>query len=196
MKYRNGAKRIGTGVLVGDHHVLTAGHNVLSPSDGWAKEITFAAGQDGDVKPFDGAVGGSRVATFREWDRGDRRYDIGMVILKRRVGEKTGWMGMLQAPDATLNTTKLSLCGYPQSKGGVTLWGDREPVTADPHHLTYDTETAKGESGAGLWARFDSVGLSDEMVAGVHVVRRHSRKLGVRLTAELLDAFVTWLNTY
>jgi V8-like Glu-specific endopeptidase len=123
MSFPNGKVYIGSGTMVNKHHVLTAGHCVYSPRDGgWATSVIFqAARNDGNV-PF-GSVNATRLLSVTGWtNNNDARYDMGMLILNRDLGNHTGWKGIITGPNKILNRHRVNVSGYPGDKGGRQMW--------------------------------------------------------------------------
>ena len=101
MIFPNGRRYIGSGTMVGRHHVLTAGHCVYSRADGgWAKQISFEAARNGNVRPF-GTQSAIRLLSVEGWTSAEAtEFDMGMLILDGDVGDRTGYMGVITGPAA------------------------------------------------------------------------------------------------
>ena len=71
----------GTGFVVGDRCVLTAGHCVHDQTFGWASSIVVYPGYDGSTAPF-GQETSSDLAACRGWvDSANRDVDCGAIFL-------------------------------------------------------------------------------------------------------------------
>lgn len=112
-----------SGAMVGPRHMLTCSHVVQwlpNNSAGW---IRFApAYYDGD-EPF-GAAWGTRIY----WEgrkvfgpsisRSEAQHDYVCVVLDRRIGDLTGWMGSRSWSDSWDGGSYWSHVGYPGDLGG------------------------------------------------------------------------------
>ena len=127
MEFINGKKYLGSGALVGPHHVLTAGHNIYSHKQyknkdlGWAVHVTFIPAQNEDKEPF-GQVESSILLAHKDWIDGESKqarkdFDLAMIILEKAIGYQTGWAGLLCAPDDTISKFIINVTGYPGDKG-------------------------------------------------------------------------------
>jgi len=116
---------IGTGVLIGPNHVLTAGHNVYDFSrGGWASSIIFTPAQHKSFKPFGDSKGVS-LRTFKGWinrNKDSEDYDMGVVILDNSIGYQSGWMSLLDPSNAVLDENpSLTIAGYPDKTKHIKI---------------------------------------------------------------------------
>lgn len=106
----------GSGVMVGPRHLLTVSHIVQwnSNSTGW---ISFSPASFDGVAPF-GTAWGSRVyyrvkVTGPTINRNEGQHDYVVVVLDRRMGDLTGWMGTKSWSDSWDDDAYWTHVGYP-----------------------------------------------------------------------------------
>lgn len=119
-----------TGTLVGPRHVITAGHCLYLGNNTWY-DFTVIPGRDGSLWPF----GSTQMSDTEGLNQGFRWYwipdpaftqypdwfsglDIGIIVLPQRLGDVTGWMGVVARSDATLSAQWHTNYGYPGGGGG------------------------------------------------------------------------------
>lgn len=206
--YFGDEKKTGSGILVGPHHVLTAAHNLYQNKQ-WVTKIIFSAGRKGKKYPF-GQVEALTLLCPLEWIQGKPgkdKYDFGMVILKEEVGVKTGWAGLLCAPDIYFEKWEVSVTGYPGEKRGndyykVQMWEQREYLeekNLSPDMINYSITTSPGQSGGAIWRLWPypcATGLGIFTI-GVHTDGSPGgRNHGVRLKKDNFDQIVRWISQY
>ena len=110
--------------MVGPHHLLTCGHNVYDTKvKAWADEITVYPALNEAQAPF-GFAKAIKAYTFSNWtERGERQYDIALLILDKSIGKETGWGGLLSEEDQELSKEEVNIYGYPGDKGFKQMWG-------------------------------------------------------------------------
>lgn len=184
-----------SGVVVGPRHVLTCSHAVQWLPGNTAGWIRFApASYDGN-EPF-GAAWGTRIY----WEgrkvfgpsisRDEAQHDYVCIVMDRRIGDITGWMGSRSWSDSWDGGSYWSHIGYPGDLGGqrpsfengIALDGsfwDREVHT----RIFHKADVWPGQSGGpffGWWSgesgprvvADQSAHNSDENIAsgGAHMV--------------------------
>jgi V8-like Glu-specific endopeptidase len=196
MTFPNGAHYIGSGTMVGRHHVLTAGHCVYSREDGgWATQMTFEAARNLDDRPF-GTQSAIRLMSVTGWtEKGSSDFDMGMLILGDQLGDRTGYMGVITGPDAMLQRYRVNVTGYPGDKGGTTLWTHADAIKAvAAERLLYDIDTMGGQSGSGVWSSWN--GHSGEKVCSIHTTGQSSGNGATRISRRKFDRIVDWLTHF
>lgn len=170
----------GTGFLIGQRILLTAGHCVL-PGPGFPDPtaIEIRPGRSGPREPFAdrfGPVHAERISLHTHWSNGfDPRFDVGAIHLSAPVGEALGWFRVgVRTPD-TLRRRWANVTGYPGDK--VTPTGSGQLYAAEQwHHATpisevhdgrvyYPADTFAGQSGAPVYIIEDD---NRPTVIGVH----------------------------
>ncbi len=105
-----------SGVMVGPRHLLTVSHGIQwnSNSTGW---IRFTPASFDGAAPF-GTAWGTRVY-YRlkvygpSLSRNEMQHDYVVVVLDRRIGDVTGWMGTKSWSDSWDNNAWWAHVGYP-----------------------------------------------------------------------------------
>jgi len=184
----DGKTYIGSGALVGPHHLLTCAHNVYNDQKKrWAQEINCYPALNDSYAPF-GEAKAVKVYTFTDWtDRGDKHYDIALLILNHSIGKFTGWGGLLCTSDAELTQEKVNIVGYPGDKGMRQMWGMEHTLDKiSPEEFEYSIDTCPGQSGSAIW--IDKFG--NPMILGVHTLGGDSANYGVRISEQKFSKIV------
>lgn len=191
IKAANGSSFLGTGFFIGPRTVATAGHCVfLRDNGGWAREIKVSPARDGSSTPY-GTVGSSNLRSVRGWVVGRKRaYDYGAIILPRSFRQPAiGAFGFAAYPDAMLRQGKLNTAGYPGDKPSGTMWyHGRVAKSVAARVITYDTDTAGGQSGSPVWQRRGNT----RTVVGVHTNGSPAGNSATRITQPVFKNFMTW----
>ncbi|WP_075261538.1 SEL1-like repeat protein [Candidatus Odyssella acanthamoebae] len=219
-KTGRGAKQVlvGSGILVGPNHVLTAGHNLynrnyINPPQ-WATKVFFTPGRAPGIErnsfPF-GCSKGSILLCPKKWVKRspDDNYDFGMVILDRPLGNNAGWSGLIYAPDLFFNQWRITVTGYPGNQGSAdyysaSMWEKEADVKEgwfDKEVIRYEILTSEGQSGGAIWRKWLTPSQPDQeiiLTTGIHtnVSKRPNMNQGVRLTKEKFELIVNWIRAY
>lgn len=151
----------GSGVLIGDRIVLTAGHvaaDIANPND-WMMRFT-AAMYNGSSIIGAGAV--SYVSDSKWYGDGVSGHDIGLLRLYEPLGTSLGYFGAKTYDSSWNNGTYWILCGYPYDIAGANSpsrqFGiavlDEDGDSAGGAELEHHGDTASGDSGGpffGFW---------------------------------------------
>jgi V8-like Glu-specific endopeptidase len=106
-----------SGVMIGPRHLLTVSHTIVWNSDGTAGWVKFTPSYFDGSAPF-GAAWGQWVYFEQKVvgpgiDNEEGRHDYVVVVLDRRMGDITGWMGSRTYSDSWDGGTYWSHIGYP-----------------------------------------------------------------------------------
>jgi len=157
----------GSGVMIGPRHLLTVSHVIdWSAPPGFAADwVRFTPSYFDGGAPF-GEAYGAHIYWYVQEDgdgfisgaEGD--YDYVVVVLDRRLGEATGWMGARGYDDAWDNLDVWSHMGYPAdlNSGQRPTWqgGFRvDGSDAAAQSILHQADVFPGQSGGpmfGFWA--------------------------------------------
>jgi V8-like Glu-specific endopeptidase len=181
----NGREYGGSGVLVGPHHFLTAGHCVYEPETSTlADNIRVYLALNGEAAPFNEALG-VRVYLYPQWvESKNSDFDIALIVLNRSLGYETGWAGLLCLGDEELAGQTVHVTGYPGDKGFKTMWTmDQRLGRVKREQLSYTIDTNGGQSGGAVWIKK----WGTPHVVGVHTSGGHSSNFGVRLSRSKIE---------
>ena len=146
---------MGSGFIIDNNHVLTAGHCAYDPDlDEWATSIEVIPALDGGYGPFYHAWATRWVVNSYWYDYGSYQDDFAILTLDRNVGAFTGWMGLEYAdPSNSIYTGILDTAGYPGDLDiGWNMYFDSDlGAGADEFNHWYYMDTAGGQSGSPVW---------------------------------------------
>jgi V8-like Glu-specific endopeptidase len=154
----------GSGVMIGPRHLLTVSHIIdwTAPSGYAADWVRFTPSYyDGDA-PFGEAYGAHIYWYVKEDGDGfisgiEGDYDYVVVVLDRRLGESTGWMGARGYDDDWDDLAVWSHMGYPAdlNSGQRPTWqgGFRiDGTDADAQSILHQADVFPGQSGGPVFA--------------------------------------------
>lgn len=200
----------GTGCMISQSLVLTAGHNIYKHDrGGFVKHATVYPGLNGSTNspPFP-AAGSKTFLTVKAWTVGrDQEMDFGAIVLPTPLGKQCGYFSVSKLTDGTLNGLAVSVSGYPldcPAKGTArvalcgrpasTQWADQGNITyVEPTRLRYNMDTTEGQSGAPVFAHFDDK-KDPFQVVGVHNYGHESFNAATRINQAVFDMIVKWLK--
>jgi V8-like Glu-specific endopeptidase len=190
-----GSEYGGSGVLIGPHHVLTAGHNVYSHTEGgWPASVSVRFGLNEAVAPF-GERKAVKVYTFKQWKNSqDKSYDMALLLLDHSLGHTLGWSGLLCLDDETVLKEKVTITGYPGDKGFTKMMTMSHKIkTAKAEEFYYDIDTYGGQSGSGICINH----RGNLHTLGVHAYGESglfTGNSGVRLSAKKFEKIIGWIS--
>jgi V8-like Glu-specific endopeptidase len=173
----NGSQFVGTGWLIDERTVVTAGHCVfIHNAGGWAASIEVIAGRDGETKPY-GAITSSRFFAVSGWTKDKSRdHDYGAIILPKAFpsvnGTRPHQFEFAAFTDDQLKKAVANLSGYPADspstgKDSTAAWFHARRITSvTPTTVVYDVDTGGGQSGAPVWILNSQTGR--RVVCAVH----------------------------
>jgi V8-like Glu-specific endopeptidase len=182
-----------SGVLVGERHVLTAGHCVYDAErGGYAKAVTIIPGASEGKEPF-GHARSKKMIAHPTWVSGqddghsERGFDLAVVELDE--SSDAGFLDLAAASDDELEDGDLVVTGYPADLGGRDMYTATGSLvggaTVMQDVLIHTIDTFGGDSGAGI--------NLDGQVVGLHVAHKKGMfayNTGMRLTSDKID----WVN--
>ncbi|KKM85512.1 hypothetical protein LCGC14_1288300 [marine sediment metagenome] len=187
---------IGSGAIVDDYHVLTAGHCIYLPSNGgWATSIRVVPAMDNLDEPY-GEAWNIQLRSYTGWTVSNSpQHDWGLITLDRNIGSYTGWMGRITAGSGNaIYTQTMNVAGYPSDlDGGVNMYWDSDTgdgATLNNHY--YWADTAEGMSGGPVW-RYAS---GSRYIMTVHAYGRGGTdsNYGTRMNQAKYDDLFTWFG--
>jgi V8-like Glu-specific endopeptidase len=189
---RDGSRWIGTGWLIGRRTLITAGHCVyIHNRGGWASSIEVIPGRNAAERPF----GSCRATSFRSvlgWTQKRlRTHDYAAIILPEDCpyGDKLGFFGLANLSDAALNQLTVNLSGYPGDKPPGTQWfHSRQLSSVSPSVLTYDIDTAGGQSGAPVW----QLRNGQRHAVGIHTNGSPTGNSATRINSAVYNNLIQW----
>ena len=161
----------GSGVMIGPRHLLTVSHVIdwTAPAGFAADWVRFTPAYFDGSAPFGEAYGAHIYWYVQEDGDGfitgnEGNFDYVVVVLDRRLGETTGWMGARGYDDDWDRLAVWSHTGYPAdlNSGQRPTWqgGFRVDGTdAEAQSILHQADVFPGQSGGpvfGFWA--DEVG--------------------------------------
>lgn len=197
--YRSGGEGACTGFMLGPHTVGTAGHCLVSPTDGAATKVRVTPGLDGLDSPY-ASVQAASFSTTVPWGTfQDNRYDFGTITLPSdALGNATGWFTIHSASSSELTSGTFSTAGYRADRTFGTLEGVTGAINNfDAYFLYYRWNTTHGDSGSPIWTqdaagRYAVVGIvKGYLVSGSGAVLTDE---GIRITAPVENFLLSALS--
>lgn len=155
-----------TAFLIGPRLLLTAGHCLYSLVRGRPPtRIRVSPGRNGAGRPAGSQFAEAWFAHPRFIERGDPRYDFGVIRLKRPFpGLRPFRVTAASTPALRrIRQTKLiRIAGYPSDKPRGQMWAHAERLDGIGRTLlNYSVDTCPGVSGAPVW-------IGDGQVIAIH----------------------------
>lgn len=158
---------VGSGVMIGPRHLLTCSHIIdWQPNNttGWLK---FTPAYYNGSAPFGVAWGRLTYYKFKVTpptvDSTEIQYDYTVVVLDRKIGNTTGWLGSKSYTDAWDGGKYWSHVGYPGDKTGTqrptfekNIALDGASILPDAHeYMTHKADVWPGQSGGPFFGWWD-----------------------------------------
>ena len=181
---------IGTGCLIGEDTVLTAGHVIYSPEfRQFAAHVEVIPGLTierlrGEQRPYGEALAREQFAHDNWKSSFSPKFDVAVIKLDKPVGKSTGWFGLASKPREELMDVWAHVTGYPgemkeeRPPGALAdtapqiaaqLWHHAAPVESiDNGRMFYKTDTTPGQSGAPIYVLPEAGQYATPTVVGVH----------------------------
>lgn len=189
----DGSRWIGTAWFASPRVMLTAGHCVyIHDRGGWVRQIEVIPGRRGSERP-NGACIATNFRSVRGWtEDADRDFDYGAILLPEdcTLGEELGWFGLEVREDNAFTNLTINISGYPGDKPSGTQWFHANVVTdVRQHFVTYEVDTAGGQSGAPVWVFKPGSG---RFGVGIHTNGSLSGNSATRITDDVFDNITAW----
>ncbi len=190
----------GSGAVIDNFHILTAGHCAYlrdGPNEGWATNIEVVAAMDTSDTPSDpyGSAWVTNMRSYTGWTvSGSAQHDWAVLTLDRNIGSFTGWMGRMTAGSGSAIYDQLmNVAGYPGdfASGNRLVWDDNNGDGATTNNHFYWADTGPGESGGPVW-RYES-GSRYIMTTHAYGPGNPDANYGTRLNTDKYDRIFTWL---
>ncbi len=181
----------GTGGMIGNKTLLTAGHVVYDPSlGGWPDFIIFIPGRNGNAEPFGQATVVEHAAPQAWIVNGDEGSDMAVLVLDRAVGEQTGFFQIAEPDASFFDSLALTSSGYPSDLNNNFQYSAPGPsLGTDGNFLLEQIDTESGQSGSPIWYE-DAVSGQPRLVAVLKGTRTLTDNFG-NLTIQGIGVLVT-----
>lgn len=191
ISFPNGKTVRGTGFLIGQRTVATAGHCIyMHAFGGWARRVEVIPASNSGVRPFGSAIATS-FRSVRGWVNAKKpECDYGCIVLPTGAfgGRNLGKFGFAAFHGKQLMAKRVYLKGYPGDKPSQ-LWGmARRVKTVTAKTLIYDIDTVGGQSGAPLYLRMNN----KRYVVGIHNYGNAGGNSATRLTPAVCERLKRW----
>lgn len=195
----NGDTFKGTGFILSDNYIVTAGHCVYNKHDfgGWAKSITVYPAFYNTTAPY-GFVKGTAYTCGSGWyDNENIEQDWGIIKINSNFVSKCGYLG-LRYQGNSYEDDYVQVTGYPHYVGdglskdvyGRHMYTHSEKVSGDTSSLVcyQKLDTSGGQSGAPVIETYSDTG--DTVIAIHRGTNNKNVNCGVRLSEWLFDYLV------
>jgi glutamyl endopeptidase len=188
---KDGANFLGTGFLIGERTVITAGHCVyIALHEGWAESIDVIPALNGTGEPY----GELQSSTFHAPDgwvsEADTNVDYGAIVLDDSIGKRTGYFGFGALSDDEITTYEATISGYPADldRGTKQYSHSRNINEVTPRRLFYEIDTFGGDSGAPVFVDMNG----KKVVVGIHTTGSSRTNSGTRINDDVLANLKQW----
>lgn len=180
-----------TATFIGPNALLTAAHCLWDfEAEDWVEEhLRVVPGKDGEFEPFGFQYASDWWVPDAYVETGLAEWDWGIIKLPTSdLAFDTGWLTMAVLDTAVLSAPGFepAIVGYPANKPFASMWAMTRPafLTVTEFILTYDIDTAPGQSGSAIWSAAEGPYLG--LVVGIHT-QGGAVNSGSRIDQELLE---------
>lgn len=146
MKASNGLNYVGSGWLIQNNVLITAGHCVYNKSSGgWKESIIVIPGKSGLTEPY-GRYKAISLMTTKGWiDKTSTRFDMGAIKLDKPISHNSFLTPSID------DSTYGEICGYPADRdNGLFQYRMSDNLTKIDGRFHYQADTFGGQSGCPL----------------------------------------------
>ncbi|DBA99843.1 hypothetical protein WJX77_006939 [Trebouxia sp. C0004] len=199
-----------SGSLIGERHVLTAGHCVVNTDSGETiSGMQFWPAFNGNDEPFDPITVSatrvlSRFANQTTVSTASLNYDFALLTLSTAAPSGTAELAILAGTGAQYD---LTTAGYPGDKASGTMWttncskvlfdsdgSDLEECGDDCDNMVqHSCLTYEGQSGSGMWSQNNQT-IHSIVTGAVTVSDGTSHNVGIQLNDFVYNTIVGWYN--
>lgn len=203
MKFSDNSYHIGTGFVLSDSAIATAGHCVYefdtdTTNGNWVTSIEVWPAYSNGTKPY-GAVTGTSFECGSAWKNSkDATQDWGIIQVSNNFPSLCGYLG-LRWQSGTYVGTNVTVPGYPKKIGnslettvnGKYMYVHSNNVTWNSSSVvTYEQlDTSGGQSGAPVFYYSSDTGYT---AIAIHRGQYNGKNSGVRLSEWLYNHMMTY----
>lgn len=209
VEYERGPVGFGTGFMISEHAVVTAGHVLVDRSRDWkiprrARRVRVVPGRNGTLAPY-GYFVSEHFAVADGWDAAGANqetadlHDFGAIFIpddlkvrEKDFGKRIGYFGLKVLPGDDNSLLLVNNGGYPHEtdKPYGTLWYNAGRVSKmDKNFIEYMVDTEGGQSGSPIY--FYDEKKNERYVVAIHTTGDFINR-GLRITRDVFDTIRGW----
>ncbi len=183
---------IGTGILVQESHVLTAGHCLYDQTFGFPEVVEFMPGRRQGSTPRKASA--TQLIVHPDYYRSTRNSyaDIGMFLVDHPLGRDLAYAALYPLPDDKYPRWG-TIAGFPGDRdAGKNMYYASNEVnidTGDNRRLVYQIDTYGGQSGSGITFKHQDL----RVCIGIHTTGNTYENSGVRINGEKHKKIGSWI---
>lgn len=192
----------GTGTLISENLVITAGHNLfMKKYGGWAESVRVIPGAEGSTRPY-GIIVAAKLMVLEQWTDKYGHYpgsnaDLGLILLSENIGQSAGCFGLTSfVNDDPLVEKDVIVSGYPGDlENGKVHYGHMDATSrVGEYRFGYVVDTASGQSGSPVYDLLTVNGIQTPRLLGVHTTGFASRNSAVRITPKIIQGIESLIS--
>lgn len=183
--HNDGSTALGTGFILNNNYVVTAGHCVYKEDcGGWNKSVTVYPAKYGSTNPYSYAVSTGFICGTAWKESGTVDQDWGVIKINSTFADQCGYLG-LRYQSASYVDEFVSIGGYDSSY--MKYHGNY--VTNNTSSLVYyqKLDTDNGQSGSPVVKYYNSTGYT---AIAIHRGQKNGVNCGVRLSQWLFNYLI------